>query len=135
MSKEIVWEILKTSNCFEKKRGVHKFSTEKGNLMNLPSFKYSGLLSKTVDIQPADKGVVLTTTSGRRSFQNKPKKLRHSVSLKKHYRASANAICRQLKTFRPDLKAAALARYSQLYHASKVKKTKVAPTTTTATKA
>ncbi|CAH8381662.1 unnamed protein product [Eruca vesicaria subsp. sativa] len=68
--RQLIWEIVKTSNCLLVKqfgRGNAKvqFSKETNNLCNLNSYNHSGFANKkTVTIQPADKeqGVVLATT-------------------------------------------------------------------------
>ena len=71
MSDSLVWHLIRDNNCFLHKRGKTsraggvQFSSEAGNVMNVNTFKYSGLAnSKTVDIQAATNGdkhrVVLT---------------------------------------------------------------------------
>lgn len=58
MSESLVWLCVKNNNAFLVKRGkknsrcgATQFSKESGNLMNVNSFKYSGLANKkTIDI-------------------------------------------------------------------------------------
>lgn len=58
MSDSLVWLCVKNNNAFLVKRGKKNsrcgatmFSKESGNLLNVNSFKYSGLAnSKTIDI-------------------------------------------------------------------------------------
>lgn len=54
MSAELQWECVRKFNCFVVKRDGAVFSTERGNLMNKHSFKYSGLIhSRSVRIESA----------------------------------------------------------------------------------
>ena len=57
MSDALVWSLIRDNNSFLVKRGrtdrngAVQFSKEPGNLLNVNSFKYSGIAnSKTVDI-------------------------------------------------------------------------------------
>ena len=60
MSEALVWHLVRDNNCFLHKRertsraGSVQFSSEPGNLMNVNTFKYSGLANnKTIDLQIA----------------------------------------------------------------------------------
>lgn len=48
MSADLVWAIIKNNNSFLVKRQNVQFSAEPANLMNLNSFKYSGLANYKV---------------------------------------------------------------------------------------
>lgn len=48
MSADLVWTLVKNNNSFLVKRPGVQFSAEKGNLMNLHSYKYSGLANAKV---------------------------------------------------------------------------------------
>jgi hypothetical protein len=68
MADALVWQLIRSNNSFLVKRGQTKrdgsvqFSSEKGNLLNVNSFKYSGIAnSSTVAVQLTDKGVAFTT--------------------------------------------------------------------------
>lgn len=57
-SESLIWHLIRDNNSFLIKRGNTKrdgsvqFSSEPGNLLNVNTFKYSGLAnSKTVDLQ------------------------------------------------------------------------------------
>lgn len=64
MSAELQWECIRKFNCFIVKRDGACFSTERGNLMNKNSFKYSGLVhSRSVRVESA--GVAGVTVSRR----------------------------------------------------------------------
>jgi large subunit ribosomal protein L28e len=67
MSDALVWQTIKNSNAFlvkrerSSRRGMVQFSSESGNLMNVNTFKYSGLAnSKTVGIDTTDKAITMT---------------------------------------------------------------------------
>jgi hypothetical protein len=48
MSADLVWAIIKNNNSFLVKRQNVQFSTEPANLLNVNSFKYSGLANYKV---------------------------------------------------------------------------------------
>ncbi|KAG1443899.1 hypothetical protein G6F46_007036 [Rhizopus delemar] len=48
MSADLVWAIVKNNNSFLVKRQNVQFSSEPSNLLNLNSFKYSGLANYKV---------------------------------------------------------------------------------------
>lgn len=63
MSAELQWECVRKFNCFQVKRNGVTFSTERGNLKNINSFKYSGLVhprSVRVESAGAKGGVVIS---------------------------------------------------------------------------
>ncbi|CAN8271086.1 unnamed protein product [Cochlearia groenlandica] len=127
---QLIWEIVKTNNCFLVKqfgRGNAKvqFSKEKNNLCNVNSYKHSGLANKkTVSIQAGEKeqGVVLTTTKTKK--QNKPKLSVNKSVLKKDFNRTSKAVANQVveNYYRPDLKKAALARLSAISKSLRVAK-------------
>ncbi|KAK9923557.1 hypothetical protein M0R45_031969 [Rubus argutus] len=129
---QLIWEIVKKNNSFLVKEfgrshaGV-RFSKEPNNLLNLHSYKQSGLANKkTVTIQPGkDQSVLLATTKTRK--QNKPAALLHKSVLKKDFRRMANAVNDQVAKnyYRADLKHAALARLSAVHRSLKVAKSGV----------
>ena len=64
MSAELQWECIRKFNCFIVKRDGAVFSSERGNLMNKNSFKYSGLVhARSVRVESA--GVAGVTVSRR----------------------------------------------------------------------
>ncbi|EAU92418.1 hypothetical protein CC1G_00637 [Coprinopsis cinerea okayama7 len=124
MSQDLQWLLLRKSNSFVVKGvpGGPTFSREPGNLRNLHSFKYSGLANaKTIDVSDSGSGIVIST--------RKTKASPHAVS--KAYaktnirqrsggrRALGVAASVVKKGYRPDLRAAALARVSALLAAQK----------------
>ena len=64
MSETLVWQLLRTNSSFLVKRGQTKrdggiqFSREPGNILNLNSFKYSGLANNnTINLSAGADGV------------------------------------------------------------------------------
>ena len=119
MSSDLLWGLVRKTNSFLVKARNHggvRFSTERGNLLNVHSFKSSGLANcRTLDVKSAgERGVVLTVKSG---VCRKPAKAFRSVSLTRDVRRA----CRSAKNtvsarkYRVDLKAALLARVSAEY--------------------
>ncbi|KAH6916595.1 ribosomal L28e/Mak16 [Coprinopsis sp. MPI-PUGE-AT-0042] len=125
MSDDLQWLLLRKSNAFIVKRVPEGpiFSREAGNLRNLHSFKYSGLAnSKTIAIADSPSGITITT--------RKPKASVHSVagaSVKTTIRPRSGgrralgsaAAATTKRGYRPDLRAATLARVSALIAAQK----------------
>ncbi len=68
MSADLIWQLVRENNSFLVKRGrtsrlgAVQFSKEPGNLMNVHSFKYSGIAtSRPVILTSAGEDVTLTT--------------------------------------------------------------------------
>ncbi|KAG9131148.1 hypothetical protein Leryth_020140 [Lithospermum erythrorhizon] len=130
---QLIWEIVKKNNSFYVKQfgnGTPKtvFSKEPNNLLNLHSYKHSGLANKkTVTIQPASKeqGVLLATTKTKK--QSKPASSLNKSVLKKEFSRMAKAVKNQVADnhYRPDLKKAALARLSAVSRSLRVSKSGV----------
>ncbi|GAA5799109.1 ribosomal protein L28e [Helicostylum pulchrum] len=116
MSADLVWAIIKNNNSFLVKRSNVQFSSEPANLKNVNSFKYSGLANyKTVTILPAARGIRVVTRKANK--EQSPLKSANSVVIAKTRRQTsksvANLIARGNK-YRPDLRAAAVARASAI---------------------
>ncbi|KAG2202489.1 ribosomal protein L28e [Mucor mucedo] len=125
MSADLVWAIIKNNNSFLVKRQNVQFSAEPANLKNVNSFKYSGLANyKTVTILPAARGVRVTLRKANK--EQSPKKSANTVVIAKSGRKTsksiANLIARGNK-YRPDLRAAAVARASAILATQAPKKT------------
>ena len=83
MSDSLVWELVRNNNAFLVKRGHTKragavqFSSEKGNVLGVNSFKYSGIAnSKTVDVthiteDNKDKIVITAKAHGNSKYPKK----------------------------------------------------------------
>ncbi|KAG0048030.1 hypothetical protein BGZ83_006955 [Gryganskiella cystojenkinii] len=112
MSADLTWLLIKNNNSFLVKRNGVQFSREAGNLLNKNSFKFSGIANKkTIDIQAAERGVVVST--------NKKSK----VTLTKGIRKSARSVAGLARSgHRADLRKAALARVSAVLASQKAVK-------------
>ena len=138
ISDSLAWEIVKNNNSFMRKTngrtprsGSVRFSVERGNLMSKSTYKYSGLAnSKTIDISAtADNRAALTLKT--KKAVNCGKSGRASIALNKDFRRTEKTIKSQATDnfYRPDLKSAALAKYTAVYRSNRVAKgvKKVAP--------
>lgn len=126
MSDSLVWHLIRDNNAFLHKvgrtsrAGSVQFSAEKGNLMNVNTFKYSGLANtKTIDLQVKrnDKKhrVVLTKKAPKKA--NRPaKSTGAAIPLTKHKAHSLKVLANTAtsKHYRADLTGAAAARYTKL---------------------
>lgn len=141
-SDSLIWLCVRNNNSFLKKKngsttrsGSIHFSTEKGNLYSISSFKYSGLAqSKTVDISCVEgddsraKAVLSTKTA---KASSTPCKGSAATPINKNFRRVEKTITSQTAAnyYRQDLKSAALAKWSAVYRANRNKNgvTKVVP--------
>ncbi|KAG2197504.1 hypothetical protein INT46_003433 [Mucor plumbeus] len=123
MSADLVWAIIKNNNSFLVKRQNVQFSSEPANLKNVNSFKYSGLANyKTVSILPAARGVRVTTRKANK--QNSPAKSINSVVIAKTRRQTSKSVANLIarSQYRPDLRAASVARASAILSTQKPRK-------------
>lgn len=134
-SESLVWMVVRNNNAFLKKRngktsrtGAVQFSTEKGNIKSISSFKYSGIANnKTVDIVTeatanyGPKGVLVKGTS---KASSQPTKGSASTPLSKNFRKVEKTLMSQTvdNFYRPDLKSATLAKWSAVYRANRIAK-------------
>jgi large subunit ribosomal protein L28e len=116
ISSDLKWLLLRKHSSFLIKRNGIQFSSEKGNLMNLNSFKYSGLASdQSVDIKShSEGGIQLSTKHKKKSFLRKPSRMWNSIILKKDFRRVSRSIKHILKNYRPDLMKVALAKWTRI---------------------
>ncbi|KAF1315205.1 Ribosomal protein l28, partial [Globisporangium splendens] len=122
-SDTLTWLLTKNTSSFLVKRNGNEFSTEKFNLKNINSRKYSGIASgKAVDLSLNDKKITLTTKIAKAA--RKPVKAENVVPLRKGARGGANTIRANISRnfYRRDLKKAALAKWSLLSTVAKVEK-------------
>eukprot|EP00182_Erythrolobus_australicus_P005065 CAMPEP_0185833254 /NCGR_PEP_ID=MMETSP1353-20130828/2564_1 /TAXON_ID=1077150 /ORGANISM="Erythrolobus australicus, Strain CCMP3124" /LENGTH=130 /DNA_ID=CAMNT_0028531513 /DNA_START=60 /DNA_END=452 /DNA_ORIENTATION=- len=119
MSEALVWELLRKNNCFVRKQGGVQFSTEKGNVLGVNSFKASGLANrKTADVCVNKNGaVVLSVKSKKEGAERKPAAMYRAVPMKKGSRKAVKVTEKMLSSYRPDLKSAAMVRVSKLIRA------------------
>ncbi|CAM9668813.1 unnamed protein product [Chrysoparadoxa australica] len=134
-SDEHVWAIVGRSSCFQVKRngktrrsGAVTMSSHPLNLMNVSSFKYSGLAnSKAVGVTEAKDaeghGCAMLSLKSSKKGKTPAKSVGRSL-LKKNHKAGAAAIRAQTagSFYREDLTSAALARWSRVNRAVRTKK-------------
>ncbi|KAI9243960.1 ribosomal protein L28e [Sporodiniella umbellata] len=124
MSAELVWGIIKNNNSFLVKRQNVQFSSEPSNLLNINSFKYSGLANhKNAAIIPAARGVRVTLRKAKK--ESSPAKSANTVVIAKTRRQTAKSVANLIargNKYRPDLRAAAVARASAIISTQQPKK-------------
>nr|ALS04152.1 60S ribosomal protein L28 [Acartia pacifica] len=118
-SADIAWAIVRNNSAFLlKKRNVNQaFSTEAGNLRNINSKRYNGLVNpKTVSIEvgPNNKGFTLVTKKAKKV--NKPSQSLARTNMKAGPRRSLHKMKNVLvkNRYRKDLTKAALIRASAI---------------------
>ncbi|KAF8515824.1 ribosomal L28e protein family-domain-containing protein [Hysterangium stoloniferum] len=128
MSTDLQWLLIRKSNSYLVDRVPEGpvFSREPGNLRNIHSHKYSGVAnSKTIAIQDTPTGVQITTRKPKAS----PHQVRgaaHKISIRGNSgnRRAVGIVAGLAKRgYRPDLRAAAVARVSTLLSARRNKVT------------
>lgn len=125
-SSDLQWELLRhTNNRFLLKRSGLTFSSEPGNLLNLHSKKYSGLVNdKAIHIgfPTNDTAAVAVSYKTKRNHFSKPSEF----SVKKGYKRSHAAVDNYIKNtlYRVDLSCAAKARISAVIKAQNPRKEK-----------
>uniref|UniRef100_A0A6B2E510 Large ribosomal subunit protein eL28 n=1 Tax=Phlebotomus kandelakii TaxID=1109342 RepID=A0A6B2E510_9DIPT len=129
-SSHLNWLIVRNCNSYLlKKRNIPKpFSTERNNLTNLSSYRYSGLVHhKTLAVLPADKKG-FTVVYKKNRMENKPAKSLVKVTMKSGPRRSLHKMKKMLKAqkYRKDLTKAALRRASAVLRSQKPTNTKKA---------
>ncbi|KAI0305030.1 ribosomal L28e/Mak16 [Russula brevipes] len=124
MTSDLEWLLLRGNNSFIVKRVPNGpiFSKEAGNLVNIHSQKFSGLANaNTIDVKPSANSVVIT----HRKKSASPRAVRPAYatttigSRAGPRRALGIAAQPAKRGYRPDLRAAALARVSALVAARK----------------
>jgi large subunit ribosomal protein L28e len=121
MADALVWHLIRDNNCFLKKvgrtarDGEVQFSAEPGNLLNVHTFKYSGLAnSKTIGLSAGKsakgKAAVALATKKGTAATSAPLKVQRKGALK-----TLNALT---ATHRADLTSVAQARFARLHQAT-----------------
>ncbi|KAI9022867.1 ribosomal L28e/Mak16 [Phycomyces nitens] len=106
MSADLVWELIKNNSSYIVKRSGVQFSSERNNLLNLNTFKYSGLANpKSVAITPAARGVRVTLTKAKKG--QFPAKVANTTVINKSRRQTAKSVANLIarSQYRPDLRA------------------------------
>eukprot|EP01035_Chromulina_nebulosa_P018111 gene18111-23765_t len=126
MADPLVWLLVRNHNSFLVKRGRTKrdgavyFSSEPGNLLNVNSFKYSGIANSNAVGITASKDNKITLTKKTGKDVNKPNKSTSSAQIKLDVK-SGNAAIAEANT-RGDLVSAAKARYHKLYRSVRIRR-------------
>merc|ERR1711865_384070 len=128
-SSDLQWMLLKNNTSFLVKRkgaGVAKvqFTTEPNNVMNLNSFKFSGLANKkAVGVTVEDETITFTMKKAKASLQRKPASNVVTMALKKTVKGAAAIEKATAKSYyRGDLTKFAVARYYALQRSLGLKK-------------
>ncbi|CRK96355.1 CLUMA_CG009772, isoform A [Clunio marinus] len=128
-SSHLNWLIVRDHNSFLiKQRNLRKpFSKEANNLMNVSTFRYSGLVhTKSLGVVPSvdKKGVILVYKKAKKA--NKPAESTGRITFKSGQKRTLKKIKNVIKSqkYRPDLQQAALRRASAIYRSQKTKPTK-----------
>jgi len=128
-SSDLQWMLLKNNTSFLVKRkgaGVSKvqFTTEPNNVMNVNSFKFSGLANtKACGVSLVNDTVTFTLKKSKASLQRKPASNVVTMSLKKASKgASAIEKATSKNYYRGDLTKFAVARYYALQKSLSIKK-------------
>ncbi|KAF9011316.1 ribosomal L28e/Mak16 [Cyathus striatus] len=125
MSNDLQWLLLRNNNAFLVKRVPEGpiFSRESGNLRNLHSYKYSGLVNaKTIDVSDTSAGIKVTTRKTKASPQSVSKGFATTTIRPRSGGRRALGVVAKLtakKGYRADLRTATLARVSALIAAQK----------------
>jgi len=124
MSSDLQWFLLRKHNSYMVKRVPEGpvFSREPGNLLNLHSYKYSGLANtKTIDIRDSGSGVQITTRKTKASPRAvRTSKVTSTLRNGSGGRRSLGITASYAKRgYRSDLRKAALGRTSALLAAQK----------------
>ena len=126
---QLLWELTRRNSSFLRKKngqskrsGAISFSTEPGNVKSLNLFQYSGLAnSKVIDVVCTDENRAQLITKTASKAATKPSKTYVRTNVNKDFRRSEKVILGQTADvfYRPDLKAAALAKYTKVYQANR----------------
>jgi large subunit ribosomal protein L28e len=126
---QLAWELTKRNHAFLHKKNGHtkrsgaiQFSSEQGNLKSLNQLKYTGLANtKVTDVVfTKDHGAQLIRKVASKCH-SQPKKSSAKTNIYKDFRRSESIIVKQSvdNYYRPDLKDAALAKYTKIYQANR----------------
>lgn len=126
---QLLWELTRRNSSFLRKKngqtkrsGTITFSTEPGNVKSLNLFKYSGLAnSKVMDIVCTSDNRAQLITKVASKAASRPSKTYVRTNVNKDFRRAEKIILGQTADvfYRPDLKAAALAKYTKVYQANR----------------
>ncbi|XP_070500989.1 large ribosomal subunit protein eL28 [Chironomus tepperi] len=128
-SSHLNWLIVRDHNSFMlKQRNIPKpFSKEQNNLMNVSTFRYSGIVHPhTIGITPSvdKKGVIFAYKKAKKMY--KPAESTGRITFKSGQKRTLKKVKNviQSKKYRRDLQQVALKRVSAIYRSQKTKPAK-----------
>merc|ERR1712224_271266 len=129
-SADLKWMLVKDNTSFLVKKNGVEFTSEPGNLMNINTYKYSGLANnKTVDLSVNKDGAIEVAIMKKKAADERKPASSYARSLLKRHMVNKN--CKAASTlttltkghyYRADLTDAAVARYHALYKSLKADK-------------
>ena len=127
-SADLQWLLLKDNTSFLVKKNGVQFTKEPNNLMNVNTFKFSGLCNnKTVGVAVNTEGKIeVALKKNKPSIARKPASSYARNALSKHMRKGSCKAAESLTTlteghyYRSDLTKYAVARYHAIYKSLKV---------------
>jgi len=126
-SSEVIWNVVRNNSAFRIHRQIATFSSEPRNLTGRNTYRYSGFVNKkNFGLERNAEGAVVLSVQ-KQKFANKPSKFVSNVTLvpkgakRVNFRKVASSIVNHVcgKHYRPDLKKAALARWTKLNDSAK----------------
>lgn len=126
---QLLWEVTRKNSSFLRKKngqsnrsGMIKLSAEPGNLKSLHLLQYSSLAnSKVINVVCTSDNKAQLITKAASKCDSKPSKTYVKTFVNKDFRRSEKIIVGQTANvfYRPDLKAAVLAKYTKVYQANR----------------
>lgn len=127
MSADLIWQLVGKNNTFRRTSNGITFTSEPGNMTNLPSFRHSGFARKGFSISQKDNTLALTFCNLKTKKPTRAcstMKLRKTLGFKHNAKTIYNITIKN--KFRPDVCKAAMKRLAILTKASR-KARKFAP--------
>ncbi|KAG8936219.1 hypothetical protein FRC03_001080 [Tulasnella sp. 419] len=127
-SADLQWLLLRKTNSFQVKRLGQQgpiFTSEPGNLRNIHSQKYSGLIQPSIDVSAGPDGNLAVTTRKPSASPHavKSARVKSGIRARSGPRRAAGAVSAYpRKGYRPDLSTLAVARASALLASKAPKK-------------
>ncbi|KAL1960003.1 hypothetical protein VTO42DRAFT_671 [Malbranchea cinnamomea] len=126
VSDDLIWGCIRSQNAFLVKRGGAVFSRDPLNLQNKHSRKYAGFAtSRAIGVQAGENGALTVTTKNAGKAQQPAGNFNTTIySTTTTSRKAYKGVARRAAKFnyRPDLRAAAVARVSAIRASQRPKK-------------
>lgn len=126
-SEELVWNIVNKNNAYllkTRRYGGLELSTERFNVANRNTFRFSGFRDRAADVRITKKGGLRVEKKNTKN-PNRPKKAVYGDTVKKHgFNARAESVALQTKgmNYRPEVAEAAVEKFRKLHNASQKNK-------------